>query len=75
MVTGTIFCGLGLIVVITGRFATVVPIKGCTVVVGSISFERKGQHTPGTNKLLKHKDCLRFPKFSSSCGQSLKSSQ
>lgn len=34
-----------------------------------------GQHTPGTNRFLKHIDCLRWPKLSNSCGQLLRSSQ
>lgn len=63
-----------MVVVEGGRYATVLAIIG-TAVVGSMLFVRCGQHTPGTNKLLKHRDCLRFPKLSSSCGQSLKSSQ
>lgn len=49
----------------------------CVVVV--VGFDKVsivfGQHTPGTNRLLKHNDCRKLPKFNSNCGQSLKSSQ
>lgn len=34
-----------------------------------------GQQTPGTKRLLKHIDDLRFPKLSNNCGQLLRSSQ
>lgn len=64
VVTGTRYVGLA--VVITIGFST-------ADVDGTIaSF---GQHTPGTNKSLKHSDSLKLIKFNKSCGQLLKSSQ
>ena len=58
---------LGLVVV--GR---VVKINGRCVV--STVFSVIGQQTPGTNKLLKHKDSRKCVKSKSSPGQFLKSS-
>lgn len=64
VVTGTRYVGLA-VVVKTG-FST-------ADVDGTIaSF---GQHTPGTNKSLKHSDSLKLIRFNKSCGQLLKSSQ
>lgn len=52
-------------------------ISGLVVVVtyGCVGLEFLGQHTPGTNKLLKQSDCRNIPRLRSNCGQSLRSSQ
>jgi hypothetical protein len=61
---------LGLFVV-----ARVVNLSGrCVVVVVAKALSDAGQHTPGTNKLLKHSDSRRCVKSNKSAGQLLKSS-
>lgn len=59
------------LVVVDGLYDCVTGLNG----VGVVGLPVAGQHTPGTNKLLKHKDCRRLPKLSKSCGQSLRSLQ
>lgn len=70
MVVVTTVAGIRLVVV-DGLYDCVTGLRG----VGVVGLLVAGQHTPGTNKLLKHKDCRRFPKLSKSCGQSLRSLQ
>lgn len=57
---------------VTGLRVVVVVV---VVVVGTSESGICGQQTPGTKRLLKHKDCRRLAKFRSSCGQLLRSSQ
>lgn len=57
---------------VTGLRVVVVVV---VVVVGTSESGTCGQQTPGTKRLLKHKDSRRFAKFRSSCGQLLRSSQ
>lgn len=67
--------GVGLLVVVANvAGAFVVSFRGLCV-VKTVEDSGSGQHTPGTNRLLKHSDSLKLLRLSNNAGQELKSSQ